>query len=885
MRGSRFSMMLTGLLVVVLTGFAPAMAGAEEPVLMRIDITDRDSIEQLLKMNLDITTVRPGEYAEAYLVSKERLEVLTEGFNIYPIVDTSKEYLETIGKQGFVPAPGREWTSYPTFSQMATWLQGMETSYPGLCDLFSIGQSTNGRDLWVMKISDNAGVEEAEPEVRFCSSMHGDEITGMIMCLNMIEHLLVNYGSDPDITALVNGREIFLMPLMNPDGYVAGTRYNAQGQDLNRSFPDFIDDPDNTPAGRPTEVQLMMNWQLDHNFVISVSYHGGALVVNYPYDCTWDYCPDDTFFYNMSLGYSSRNLPMYNSTSFTDGVVRGVAWYLIYGGIQDWAYWWYADMLVTIEVSNDKNPPTSQLATFWDQNRDAMLYFIDLSGKGITGTVTDSVSGLPLAADINVAGITMNRPVYTDPDHGNYVRPLYAGSYNVTYSAPGYYDQTLNSVPVTWEQQTVRNVQLVAMAAEPNLDFYSVALDDTAGGNGNGIPEPGETVDLTVTLENIGIGTATGVSATLSESDSYISVTQNSSGYPSIPQSGTGASISDYTIDISPSTPELHGVTLTLTISGDGGLSDTDTFSITISGDLFMDDMESGDSLWTHSAGHGADDWAIITEGSSHSPTHCWFSSDASALKDDYLVTDAFNLELNGELTFWHRYDMASGYDGCVIEISTNGGSSWTDLGPYITQGGYNDTISTQYSSPIGGQSAWSGSSGSSMTRVVADLSSFSGASTSIRFRLACDSSVGADGWYVDDVRVTGESDTPPPTDTVAVSMSCTPDNGVLPFTTQMAASLTNLTIGNRRTAGRINVVLGNGTSYNNWRGGFTNLSNGETYSSIWSQYLPALGSLVGSNVFTLIGEDVTPAPYNQPPYAPAGDTDNDGCTITASTP
>ncbi len=885
MRGYRFFIVMTSVLVLVLTGFVPPTAAAEEPVLVRIDITDSSSVDRLVKMNLDITTVRPGQYAEAYLVAKERLEVLSEGFTVYPIVDTSKEYLETIGRQGFIPSPGREWTSYPTFSEMETWLQSMETTYPGLCEVFSIGQSTNGRNLWVAKISDNAGVEESEPEVRFVSSMHGDEITGMVLCLNMVEHLLVNYGSDPTITDLVDNREIFLMPLMNPDGYVAGTRYNGQGSDLNRTFPDFIDDPDNSPAGRPTEVQLMMNWQLDHNFIISGSYHGGALVCNYPYDCTWDYCPDDTFFYNMSIGYSSRNLPMYNSSSFTDGVVRGVVWYLIYGGIQDWAYWWYADMAVTIEVSNDKNPPASELADFWDENRDSMLYWFDLAGKGITGTVTDSVSGLPLAADINVAGITMNRPVHTDPDHGNYVRPLYTGSYDVTFSAPGYIDQTLTNVPVTWEAETVRDVQLVAMAAEPNLDFYSVALDDTAGGNGNGIPEPGETVDLTVTLENNGIGTATGVSALLSESDSYITVTQNSSTYPSIPQSGTGTSNTDYTIDISPSTPELHGVTFTLNINGDGGLSDTDSFSLTISGDLFWDEMEGGDGLWTHSAGQGTDDWAIVTEGSSHSPTRSWFSTDADELKDDYLVTDPVNLELNGELTFWHRYDMEGGYDGCVIEISTDGGSSWADLGPHITQGGYSDTISTGYSSPIGGQSAWSGNSGSTMTQVVADLGSFSGVNTSIRFRLACDSSVGADGWYVDDVRVTGESDTPPPTDTLAVSMSCLPDNGTLPFASQFCVGLTNLTDENRRMAASITFELPNTTVYPNWRAGWTNLSPDETYNTCWNQNFPGLGSMVGQSLFTILGADVTPAPYNQPPFVPAGDTDTDTCTITATSP
>ena len=107
----------------------------------------------------------------------------------------------------------------------------------------------------------------------------------------------------------------------------------------------------------------------------------------------------------------------------------------------------------------------------------------------------------------------------------------------------------------------------------------------------------------------------------------------------------------------------------------------------------------------------------------------------------------------------------------------------------------------------------------------------------------------------------------------------------MLPFTTQMTVSLANLTTENRRAAGRIDMVIGNGTPYTNWRAGWTNLSSGETFSTMWTQNMPGLSSLVGSNVFTIIGVDVTPAPYNQPPFAPAGDTDTDACTVTATSP
>ena len=82
-----------------------------------------------------------------------------------------------------------------------------------------------------------------------------------------------------------------------------------------------------------------------------------------------------------------------------------------------------------------------------------------------------------------------------------------------------------------------------------------------------------------------------------------------------------------------------------------------------------------------------------------------------------------------------------------------------------------------------------------------------------------------------------------------------------------------------------MNVTIAIGTSYSNWKSGWTNLSVGESYITSWAQSIPALGSVIGNNIFTLEAEDVTPSPFNQPPYPPAGDTDTDVCTVTGVAP
>lgn len=183
----------------------------------------------------------------------------------------------------------------------------------------------------------------------------------------------------------------------------------------------------------------------------------------------------------------------------------------------------------------------------------------------------------------------------------------------------------------------------------------------------------------------------------------------------------------------------------------------------------FEDAMESGEAKWTKVAG-GSYPFAITTYANSHSPTRSWFSKDeeknaSNVNKDDIIVTQAINLTgvSSAKLSFWHTYTHEDGYDGSVIEITTDNGTTWTDLGSRITIGGYNKTISSSDQSPIAGRMAWSGGTLGAMTKVEVDLSSYTGQSVKIRFRNVCDPATVATngGWYVDDVKVEAGSCTP----------------------------------------------------------------------------------------------------------------------------
>ncbi|MBN1953874.1 MAG: PKD domain-containing protein [Anaerolineae bacterium] len=201
---------------------------------------------------------------------------------------------------------------------------------------------------------------------------------------------------------------------------------------------------------------------------------------------------------------------------------------------------------------------------------------------------------------------------------------------------------------------------------------------------------------------------------------------------------------------------------------------------------VFYDDMEAGDGQWDHEAAQGSDNWQITT-AESHSPTHAWHVPDDNVITDSRLwnITPVA-VGAGSTLTFWHQHQFESSYDGAVLEISTNGGSTWSDLGAYITANGYNGTISTCCNNPLGGRQAWVDDL-TTWTEVTVDLSAFAGETAQFRWRLGCDYSIGDTGWYIDDVQITA----PLPPNPAPGLLSIVPDNGTpyAPTPVQIAGS------------------------------------------------------------------------------------------------
>ncbi|KAM9320518.1 carboxypeptidase D [Gastrophryne carolinensis] len=407
------------------------------------------------------------------------------------------------------------------YSDMEIFLRKFNSEYASITYLYSVGKSVESRELYVMAISDNPRVHEpGEPEFKYIGNMHGNEVVGRELLLNLIEYLCKNYGTDPEVTDLIRTTRIHIMPSMNPDGYekaVEGDsdgvigRNNSNNYDLNRNFPDQffqITDP-----SQP-ETLAVINWLRSYPFVLSANLHGGSLVVNYPFDddekglSMYSKSPDDAVFQQLALSYSKENNKMfagspckeiYRNENFPQGITNGANWYNVPGGMQDWNYLNTNCFEVTIELGCIKYPMASELPDYWENNHRSLLEFIKQVHKGIKGFVLDATDGRGIFnATISVADI--NHPVTSDKA-GDYWRLLVPGTYKVTASARGYVPVT-KTVNVTDGDAVVTNFTLIrsgddvhkedkgkvsvieSETTDPNTKEFETLIKDLSSENG-----------------------------------------------------------------------------------------------------------------------------------------------------------------------------------------------------------------------------------------------------------------------------------------------------------------------------------------------------------------------------------------------------------------
>lgn len=524
-------------------------------------------------------------------------------------------------------------TAYPTYADYVTMMNDFATNNPSLCKVENIGATGEGdKSILFVKLSDNVNQNEQEPRVMYTSSMHGDEIAGYPMMLNLIDYLLGAYNntSHPkhaEIKNLLDNNEVWINPLANPDGtyrnsanntsVANATRGNANNVDLNRNYPDPDDGAHPDGNSYQAETIAFMNFADTKHFVLSANFHGGIELINYPWDTYAGAHPDEDYFIYVSKEYRDHcqaNSPAGYFTGQNNGITNGYAWYEVQGGRQDYQIYNHKGREVTVELSNNKTPPANQLVNYWNYNREALLAFLKQVNYGIRGVVTDASTNQPIQAKVTVVGReSYDSWVPTELPEGDYYRPIKAGTYNILYEAECYESLTLTGVTVADYAAVVKNVQLTPIGGTAPTGLAASNIQPTTA-TLNWNANPGATYDVRYRV------TGSSNWTTLSSNTNTISITglTASTQYEAQVRSNCAGGAN------SPYSPLINFTT-------------TDTQACTgINSFPYTESFETDLGLWTNATGDDID-WTRDSGGTSSSSTGPSSAQDGTF----YLYTEA----------------------------------------------------------------------------------------------------------------------------------------------------------------------------------------------------------------------------------------------------
>ena len=347
------------------------------------------------------------------------------------------------------------WNYYPTYQEYESMMQAFADSFPSICKLHNLGTLSSGHKILAVQISDNVGIPENEPSFLYTSSMHGNELTGYVLMLRLIDELLNGYSSG-NYLDIINEIDLWINPLANPDGAYAGgdhsvngaTRNNANWVDLNRNYPDPQDGQHPDGNSWQEETIIFMNLADSIPFSMSCNFHTGAEVFNYPWDTWNNLTADDGWWQDLGSMYADT-VHDYSSPGYfnylNNGITNGWDWYEVDGGRQDFMNYFKLCRESTIELSNTKTPNPSTLPGFWNSNKASLVNYIKQSLVGLRGIVTDSITGQPLKSRVEIFAHDVDSShVYSHLPIGNYHRHISPGNYTVNFSCNGYQSKSIN---------------------------------------------------------------------------------------------------------------------------------------------------------------------------------------------------------------------------------------------------------------------------------------------------------------------------------------------------------------------------------------------------------------------------------------------------------
>jgi len=679
----------------------------------------------------DICSYHPGLYLDL-LLNNNSFQALKTEFPSLHVTQTEAQLKQNL-RSDSKDIPG-----YRNYSDMLTELMQLQAAYPNLVSVESIGNSWGSaynaqgysayqnfdHQLWAVKLSDNVTINEDEPYFYFVGEHHAREPVSLETVMGILNHLLDGYGTDPEITNIVDNSQIWFVPLLNPDGHkivinqtnvwwrknlidnnnnhvidMGGSDGGPDGTDLNRNYGyewGYISATDYQEA--PTfhgaepfselETQAFRTLLESQNFLAGISYHTYGQYVLYPFGYMYDIISPDAVELQALANAMAASIPGVSGSNYTP--MPSYSLYPVSGSSDDWAYGTKGTFAYTIEMAAQFIPPAADVPTIVQNNLSAAkLLLTRMNTKILKGHVTDAFTGLPLAVQIHVTGIDDNplkTSVYiSDETYGSYYRFLPVGNYQAKFMRWGYETVELN-VSIIDDAPTVFDIALL----------------------------PCEPIDLSISIVN-SMGTP------ITDVQLYFVDLEFAPFSPAANEQILISNFSPGTYRIRLECPGYEVLERTLSVVGPN-------ITITLgAATAVTEDFETELSAWQTSGSWGRSN-SIFNSGAfslSDSPSGNYSSNTNSTCK----LLQPINLQgvLNANLQFYAKHNINLDGDYCSLMYSTNG-TQWRYLDHFV---GISDWQLHSYS-----------------------LNHLLGCNVYLRFKMGSTGSGNADGIYIDDFKV-----------------------------------------------------------------------------------------------------------------------------------
>ena len=678
---------------------------------VKIYIDDKEDIRKLESFNISVDHsyqtkdraillfLNDAEFNRLTMLNY-RYEVLIDDWQAYY---NKREKLTSLEKKAAVENSTKQFGvanfgfgsmgGYYTYDEVVRKLDTMKLLYPNLITIKSeIGKTIEGRTVYSVKISDNPDIDEEEPEVLYTALIHAREPESMMQMLYFMFYLLENYGTDPEATYLVDNRELYFIPVINPDGYVYNQTISPKGGgmwrknrknngsgsfgiDLNRNFgPSYywnapnggssLDAADETyrgvsPFSEP-ETENIANFVIGRKIKNALNYHTYSNLLIYPYGALEKETPDSLIFREFATDMTKLN-------HYTTGTDQSTVGYSTRGNSDDFMYDGDTSLIgkifaMTPEVGNSTDgfwPAESRIFPLAEENLFPNLYFAWVGG-----------------GYVSLVNYSFDREVFM----------------------------------------------------------------------------PGDSINLTAVLRNKGLGDASNINLAISSDPSKVGSATELSTIATL-KSRESFDVNAMLV-LNPALKNGENIKIVLSTTLDNVPMAVDTVSLTVgtANIVFKDSSLIPSTKWNITS-NVTQKWDVTTSSFKSKPNS--FTDSPNGIYENNATVvmslrDSINLSgvANPKLAFWTKFDFENDWDCGKIEISSDLGKTWVPVG-----GKYSNTAVGQgrqfpTNSPLydGTQQNW--------VKEEIDLKAFAGKQIKIRFSVLSDEYVQKDGWYLDDISI-----------------------------------------------------------------------------------------------------------------------------------